>query len=272
MHLLQKDKSPLLNKVSNLAFSTSKSRQLTLSFILLSLTLNLYFIFFRAVTVSYDSPDHRNAAQSISYASCLFQNKPMIMKEVEWDKLQHTHSVCLCGVDNFCRCGPSPATDIIAFTPDMNHILLVDRNAKPYGWGTVGGFVEVGEQIEDAARREFKEETHLELSDMHQVHTYSNPHQDPRRPSMSTVLLAQIKGIDQTSLEQKIKSHTLAGDDAKSVVMISVREAVIVDQQKYKSRFAFDAHRTFIIDALKEADALGWIDFEALKQSGQRSR
>ena len=179
----------------------------------------------------------------------------MTMKEIQWDLVQHIHSTCLCGVDQYCRCGPSPATDIIAFTPDMQSIILVQRKSEPLGLATVGGFVEVGEQIEDAAKREFREETNLVIDELHQVHTYSAPHQDPRRPALSTVFIAKIISPD-------VSEQMHAGDDAQGLLMWSVAEALRINDAQWDHRFGFEIHRTFISDALHKAQDLGWIDDE----------
>eukprot|EP01083_Nonionella_stella_P000812 2324_1 len=241
----------VLENMANKVFATPRSRKM----VLFVLGWCIMFIVYNCIFpqhVHYDSFDHRNAAQHISYSSCYFQNKPLIMKEITWDLMDHSHSSCLCGKDNYCRCGPSPATDIIAFTPDMNYIVLVDRDAQPLGLATVGGFVEVGEQIEEAAKREFKEETNLEIDNLLQVHTYSNPHQDPRRPAISTVFIAKIKANEV--------EHMAAGDDAKGIIRWSVRDALDVMNAKWNNKFGFESHRTYITDALDCAHDNKWID------------
>ena len=46
-------------------------------------------------------------------------------------------------------------------------VLLLNHVLRPYsGWGLPGGFIEAGEQPEDAIRRELKEETGIELDDV----------------------------------------------------------------------------------------------------------
>ena len=67
-----------------------------------SMMLNIYFLFISKTTknVYYDNIDHRNAADAIRYSQCQFDGKPMIMKEIEWDKVNHIHSSCLCGMDH----------------------------------------------------------------------------------------------------------------------------------------------------------------------------
>ena len=50
---------------------------------------------------------------------------------------------------------------------DKNEILLLNHVLRPNsGWGFPGGFVEHGEAIEDAIRREANEETGIELENL----------------------------------------------------------------------------------------------------------
>jgi len=74
-------------------------------------------------------------------------------------------------------------------------IILIKRKNPPYGWAIPGGFVDYGESLEEAALREAKEETNLEVQFLRQFHTYSAPNRDPRHHSISTVFIAKAKGI-----------------------------------------------------------------------------
>ena len=82
------------------------------------------------------------------------------------------------------------------------HVLLVERKNPPHGWALPGGFVEEGESLEEALRREIEEETSLRVVRARQLHTYSGPNRDPRFATASCVFVAVAHGDFQ------------AGDDA----------------------------------------------------------
>jgi 8-oxo-dGTP diphosphatase len=102
---------------------------------------------------------------------------------------------------------PLPTVDIIIEVGDR--IVLIERKNPPFGWALPGGFVDYGESYESAALREAKEETGLEVADLRQFHTYSDPARDPRHHSASTVFIGKAEG------------SPLAGDDAVRVELFS---------------------------------------------------
>ena len=89
---------------------------------------------------------------------------------------------------------PIPTVDII-IEVEPNGIILIKRKNPPYGWAIPGGFVDYGESLEEAAVREAKEETNLDVTLIKQLHTYSDPKRDPRHHSISTVYIAKAKGV-----------------------------------------------------------------------------
>jgi len=123
---------------------------------------------------------------------------------------------------------PLPTVDVIIETGEG--IVLIKRKNPPPGWALPGGFVDWGESLEEAARREALEETGLEVFDLRQFHTYSDPGRDPRRHTISTVFTARAEGMPQ------------AGDDAA--------EAKIFRPGKLPS-LAFD-HSRIIEDYLRQ--------------------
>jgi len=88
---------------------------------------------------------------------------------------------------------PIPTVDII-IEVESKGVVLIKRKNPPYGWAIPGGFVDYGESLEEAAVREAKEETDLNVKLIKQFHTYSDPKRDPRHHSISTVYIAKAKG------------------------------------------------------------------------------
>ncbi|MCS6815358.1 MAG: NUDIX hydrolase [Cyanobacteria bacterium] len=105
-----------------------------------------------------------------------------------------------------CR-NPVPTVDIIIELIDrpQRPIVLIERKYPPYGWAIPGGFVDYGESVETAARREALEETGLQVTLIEQFHVYSDPNRDDRQHTLSVVFLATAVGNPQ------------ADDDAKAV-------------------------------------------------------
>ena len=91
---------------------------------------------------------------------------------------------------------PIPTVDII-IELESKGIILIKRKNPPYGWAIPGGFVDYGESLEEAALREAREETNLEVKLVRQFHTYSDPLRDPRHHTISTVYVAKAHGSPQ---------------------------------------------------------------------------
>lgn len=92
---------------------------------------------------------------------------------------------------------PVPTVDIIIEIKREDGrpgIVLIKRKNPPYGWALPGGFVDYGESLEEAAIREAKEETSLDVELKGQLHTYSDPDRDPRQHTISTVFMAESEG------------------------------------------------------------------------------
>jgi 8-oxo-dGTP diphosphatase len=99
---------------------------------------------------------------------------------------------------------PSLTVDVI-IELGAGGIVLIQRKNPPYGWALPGGYVEYGESMEQAVTREAREETGLVIRLKRQLHTYSDPHRDPRGHTVTTVYLASAEG------------EPTAGDDAGGV-------------------------------------------------------
>ncbi|AMA10450.1 MULTISPECIES: NUDIX domain-containing protein [unclassified Picosynechococcus] len=102
---------------------------------------------------------------------------------------------------------PAPTVDIIVELCDRPHrpIILIERKHEPFGWAIPGGFVDYGETVETAAKREALEEISLEVQLVEQLGVYSDPARDPRQHTISVVFIATATGDPK------------AADDAKTV-------------------------------------------------------
>ena len=115
---------------------------------------------------------------------------------------------------------PVPTVDIIIQM--SGGVVLIKRRNPPCGWALPGGFVDYGETLEAAARREALEETGLAVRLVSQFHTYSDPRRDARLHTISTVFVATASGEPEgadDALEARVfpldKLPELAFDHAK---------------------------------------------------------
>ncbi len=123
---------------------------------------------------------------------------------------------------------PRIAVDIIIKRRN-NKFVLIKRANNPFKdfWALPGGFVEYGETVEQAAIREAKEETGLDVEPLGILGVYSEPSRDPRGHVVSIVFLALEKG-----------GNLKASSDAKQVE----------EFEKIPRKLAFD-HKKILEDA-----------------------
>ncbi|MHC3993788.1 NUDIX domain-containing protein [Thiomicrolovo sp. ZZH C-3] len=103
-------------------------------------------------------------------------------------------------------------------------IVLISRKNPPHGWALPGGFVDIGETVEQAVRREMQEEISLDVQVERLLGVYSDPSRDPRFHTVSAVFVCRASGTPR------------AADDAKEVRVVSREEAgslpLVFDHQR----------------------------------------
>ena len=91
-------------------------------------------------------------------------------------------------------------------------IVLIEREHPPYGWALPGGFVDVGERLEQAAIREAREETSLSVQLIALLGCYSDPTRDERGHTVSAVYVATTSGVARARDDAKNLGFFSAGD------------------------------------------------------------
>ncbi len=127
---------------------------------------------------------------------------------------------------------------VFAFSGDKCRLLLIKRGSEPFEgkWAIPGGFVEMDEELEDAAARELYEETGLRNVRLRQMHTFGKCGRDPRGRQITVAFI----GIAEKDIH-----NVKGGDDAA--------EARWFDIDKLPADMAFDHNEVarFAIRRLK---------------------
>lgn len=132
----------------------------------------------------------------------------------------------------------TPYLSVDAVIRTASGLVLVRRKNEPLGWALPGGFVEIGETVEAAVRREAFEETGLKLNELHLLGVYSDPRRDPRFHTVSVVFHTVCEGAPQ------------GGDDAA--------EALAFPLNELPSPIVFD-HAAIIKDYLTRVEVFSCI-------------
>ena len=116
---------------------------------------------------------------------------------------------------------PSVTVDMLIFSvyEGKLFLMLIKRKAPPFRdhWAIPGGFLDLSkkETIEDAAKRELKEETNIEGTFLEKFNVYSAVDRDPRTRVISVAHVALVPF-------NKLYDNMRAGDDAKEIDLFQV--------------------------------------------------
>ena len=116
----------------------------------------------------------------------------------------------------------------------LQGIVLIQRKYSPLGLALPGGFVDIGESVEEAVIREMKEEISLDVTIQSLLGVYSNPKRDKRFHTASVVYICKAYGTP------------LGADDAKEAKVV-----ILEDLQKELKKLVFD-HGNIVSDYLKQ--------------------
>jgi 8-oxo-dGTP diphosphatase len=126
---------------------------------------------------------------------------------------------------------PLLTVDCVVFDAE-GRVLLIRRARPPFegSYALPGGFVDIGETVEAAAKRELLEETGVKVGKLTLVGVYSDPDRDPRGHTCSVAFTTKIK-----------TAKPIAGDDASAAEWVALKPS---------TKLAFD-HCKIIRDAVK---------------------
>src|SRR5437763_3641859 len=114
---------------------------------------------------------------------------------------------------------PSVTVDVLMMSLRQRdlQILLIKRRSWPYEgmWAIPGGFINMDESLETAAKRELQEETGVQDVYLEQLYTFGDPGRDPRTRVITVVYFALL---DSERLQ------VTAASDAADVDWFSVYE------------------------------------------------
>ena len=105
---------------------------------------------------------------------------------------------------------PAVTADCIVFAcqNEKTQVLLIKRGSEPCKdmWALPGGFMNIDESAEEAAIRELKEETGIDVKEVTQVGAYSKVERDPRERVITiafyTVIDNPVKAVGQDDAKQ----------------------------------------------------------------------
>lgn len=107
---------------------------------------------------------------------------------------------------------PAVTVDCLVFSKENDRVrlMLIQRDRPPFeeSWALPGGFVEIDEDLPDAAYRELKEETGITDIELRQFRAFGKPGRDPRGRTISIVYYGFV---------DPEKTQATAGSDARNV-------------------------------------------------------
>jgi len=138
------------------------------------------------------------------------------------------------------------AVDAVVFGYDPDEgvsVLLITRKFEPFkkSWALPGGLVKNQESLEDAVRRELKEESGVDVTYLEQLYSFGNPNRDPRNRVISIAYYALVKPKDY-QLSAQTDAEDVAWFNIKKLPKLAFDHKQIVDTaiKRLRGKIAYE--------------------------------
>jgi len=113
---------------------------------------------------------------------------------------------------------PALTVDGVIEFPD-GKIVLIRRANPPFEgmWALPGGFVDIGETVEDACVREMKEECNVDVELKGIIGVYSDPERDPRGHTVSVVFRTEVVSGELEGRDDAAEARLFTRDELKGI-------------------------------------------------------
>ncbi len=168
---------------------------------------------------------HDYLSKIMDVSGNLYNYKTSMLQDIEKLKIPEVEGIMLPVIGRLKNIGGAPYSESVynlikykygkkyIYTPKLtvdmlvcnskNEVLLIERKNPPYGWAIPGGFVDYGETVENAAKRELEEETGIKLDEFFMLGVYSDPKRDSRFHTVSIVYYGFSDDVPKASDDAK---------------------------------------------------------------------
>jgi 8-oxo-dGTP diphosphatase len=138
------------------------------------------------------------------------------------------------------------SVDAVVFGYDQEQeisILLIKRKFEPFQkfWALPGGLVKDDESLEDAVRRELKEEAGIDVNYLEQLYSFGKPDRDPRNRVVSVAYFGLVRPADY-QLSAETDAEDVAWFNIKKLPRLAFDHKVILDMaiKRLRGKLAYE--------------------------------
>lgn len=138
------------------------------------------------------------------------------------------------------------SVDAVVFGYDQEQdisILLIKRKFEPFQkfWALPGGLVKDDESLEDAVRRELKEEAGIDVNYLEQLYSFGKPDRDPRNRVVSVAYFGLVRPADY-QLSAETDAEDVAWFSIKKLPRLAFDHKVILDMaiKRLRGKLAYE--------------------------------